>query len=369
MYFHHQTLSGKRRIFNLLRREGTLSRAALAQKSGLTRPAVSAIVDELETGGLVEEIGRGSSTGGKPPILLALTPGSRCAVGLDLGDDYLIRGVLADVTGKVLDASEQEYDNAFPDLLRASGELVRRLTSKVPPRSLVGAGVAISGVVDASANEVIGAATLDVVRRGLAPELEKHCGIPVILERRPNAAALAEWFFGAGKTFQTLLYLTSGRGVGAGLVVDGEIYRGHTGSAGEVGGLRLPEGGRLEEITRPRALTADLSARKGQKLSFEDLWRLYADCDPDAEFLIRKNAEQLAYAAAAAANFFDPEAVVLGGRALEFGDRYFHWFQSAFEQESAIRLIGGAIAVKRSVFGSSGVAAGGAQVVLDRLIR
>ena len=141
-------LSGKRRVFNLLRTEGVISRAALSQRCGLTRPAVSAIVEELVREGLVEEVGRGDSTGGKPPILLRMAPGGRCAIGIDLGDDYLIRGVLCDCTCEVLASEEMEYANEFGSILNVTARLVNTLALKAPAESLTGVGVAVSGVVD-----------------------------------------------------------------------------------------------------------------------------------------------------------------------------------------------------------------------------
>ena len=361
--------SGKRRVFNLLRAEGVISRAALSQRCGLTRPAVSAIVEELVRDGFVLEAGRGDSTGGKPPILLRIAPGGRCAIGIDLGDDYLIRGVVCDCACNVLSSAKLEYTDDFENILEVTSRLVSLLASEAPEQSLAGVGVAVSGVVESDNNEVTGAATLDIRERGFAVKLEKRCGLPVTLERRPNAAALAEALFGAGKNYSSIVYLTSGRGVGAGIYLDGGIYRGRYGTAGEIGLLRLPGGGRVEEIARPSALAAEFSRRKGIESSFTDFLNASQQDDADAVELARANAEQLAFAAETAANLFDPEAIILGGRALEFGSSWFQCFKEIIEDNSAARAAGGKITVERSFFGSSGVAVGGAQVVLERLIK
>lgn len=362
--------SGKRRVFDLLRTEGGISRAALSQRCGLTRPAVSAIVDELVREGLVVEAGRGDSNGGKRPILLRVVPGSRCAVGIDLGDDYLIRGVLCDCTCAVLSSAELEYVNSYEKIIEVTALLVKMLIARAPGSRVEGVGVALSGVVDVEANDLAGSSTLDIPpRSGFAGRLEKAAGVPVILERRPNAAALAEALFGAGKPYESIVYLTSGRGVGAGIFIDGGIYRGRSGCAGEVGLLRLPGGGRVEETARPSAVAATFSRLKGRECSFDEFLQACAQGDPDAESLARLNAEQMAFAAETAANLFDPEAIILGGRALEFGDAWFDCFRKTFEHDSAARSVGGRIAVERSRFGTSGVAVGGAQVVLERCIK
>lgn len=362
--------SGKRRVFNLLRSEGVISRAALSQRCGLTRPAVSAIVDELVREGLIVEAGRGDSTGGKPPILLKIVRGGRCAIGLDLGDDYLIRGVLCDCACEILSSAELEYTNNYDDIVKTCSRLINMLAAQAPAESLAGVGVALSGVVDVEKNELSGSSTLDIAPySGFAAHLQRSTGFPVLLERRPNAAALAEALFGSGKNYKSLIYLTSGRGVGAGIFINGEIYRGSYGSAGEIGLLRLPGGGRVEEIARPSAVAAEFSRLKGSETAFAEFLNALRNGDPDAGHLARLNAEQMAFAAETAANLFDPEAIILGGRALEFGEQWFNCFRHTLELNSTTGRIGGTVTVERSYFGSSGVAVGGAQVVLDRIIK
>ena len=125
----------------------------------------------------------------------------------------------------------------------------------------------------------------------------------------------------------------------------------------------------MEETARPSALAAEFSSRKGRESSFSEFLAAYQQGDADAVELANANAEQLAFAAETAANLFDPEAIVLGGRALEFGSVWFRRFKELIEKNSAARAAGGTIAVERSFFGSSGVAVGGAQVVLERLIK
>ena len=361
-------LSGKRRVFNLLRLEQPISRAQIAAKCALTRPAVSGIIDEMIREGLVEEVGRGNSSGGKPPRLLALVKGARCAIGIELGDEFLIHGVLCDFSGNILAIREMPYTNIFESILEVVAALVHSLATAVDPDRLAGVGIAVSGIVDVAENEVVGASTLDICRRNLAKRVEELTGVPVLLEKRPNAAALAESLFGAGREFQNLLYITSGLGVGAGVVLDGEIYRGVSGRAGEIGQMQLDNGKTLEECARPSAIEEAFSRKKGCKASFDEVLEAYRIGDPDATALIGGNAQYLVRAAQTAADLFDPEAVILGGRALEFGEEYFEAFVKLFHSRSTQFSTGGSCEVRQSHFGRLGVAVGGAQVILDRLI-
>ncbi len=360
-------VSGKRRIFEKLRREGRISRAELARKCSLTRPAVSAIVEELIAAGMVRELGPGRSTGGKPPIMLEFVPEARCAIGINLGGDGLIEGVLCNLSCGVLHSEAVAYENNFENILCGTEKLIRLLSPRLGSGVVSGVGIAVSGMVN-NKGEVVNS-RLDIAGKPLAAMLEKRTGVPVQIERRPNAAALAEALFGAGRDASRLVYLTSGIGVGAGFVTNCEIFAGSNGFAGEVGRLRLPDSRVLEEAARPRAMLNEYAKVSGEKISMEDFIQRFFAGDAKAGGIVMNNAKYLAYAAAVAANLFDPDAVVLGGDVLEFGDRHFETFKKEFLSMSVASGMDQHPAVLRSVFGRRGVAVGGAQIILDSLVQ
>ena len=360
-------ISGKRRIFEKLRREGQISRAELARKCSLTRPAVSAIVEELISEGMVRELGPGRSTGGKPPIMLEFIPESRCAIGINLGGDGLIEGVLCNLSCGVLHSEAISYENNFENILNGTEKLIRILSPRLGSGVVSGVGIAVSGMVNNN-GEVVNS-RLDIIGKPLAAILEKRTGVPVRIERRPNAAALAEALFGAGRDASRLVYLTSGIGVGAGLVTNCEIFQGSNGFAGEVGRLRLPDSRILEEAARPRAMLDEYTQTTGKKISMAEFVQLFSEKDAIVSEIVLNNAKYLAYAAAVAANLFDPDAVVLGGDVLEFGDRHFEMFKKEFLSLSVASKMEQHPSVLRSVFGRSGVAVGGAQIILDSLVQ
>ena len=362
-----QHISGKRRVFVKLREAGIISRAELARQCSLTRPAVSAIIEELLAEGMVKELGPGHSTGGKPPIMLEFQPRSRCAIGIDLGGDLRIEGVICDLACGIVAADSMEYENDIDSILDAITRLVKRLRGRYSSMIPAGIGIAVSAIVNAG-NEAISSYTLDVGRKNLARKVEALTGLPVKLERRPNAAAIAEALFGAGQNYKQMVYITSGRGVGAGIVIDGEIYRGSHGFSGEIGRMLLPDSRQLEAAARPSQLPVEYRSQTGNKVDFAQFMQLYHDGDAVAHELVRRNAEYLAYAAQVAANIFDPAAIVLGGDVLEFGDEHFYHFQKVLNQNSAAYNLGYAPEILRSVFGHRGVAVGGAQLILDELV-
>jgi glucokinase len=214
---------------------------------------------------------------------------------------------------------------------------------------------------------------LDIEKKQLARRLAQRCQFNVFLENRPNAAALAETQFGAGKDFRNLVYITSGRGVGAGIVINGKIFRGSFGTAGEIGEIRLPvlkEDGSferhcLEDLTRARAVCEQAEKAKGRKMHYSEVMKAYREGDSEICAIMEQNAEYMAYAAQIIADMLNPEAIILGGRAVELGDDYLRTFRTYFERGLAKALIGGLTVVSYSQYGHLGVAVGGAVVVLD----
>ncbi|MFA6101264.1 MAG: ROK family transcriptional regulator [Victivallaceae bacterium] len=366
----------RRQILRLIKDSGQISRAELAKLTGLTRPTVSAIINELNLLGLISETGKGESCGGKRPIMLELNKKSFYAVGIDLGDDFQIRGVLCDLHGNVVRREELEYENRFECILEVLTRLIEKLTAGTDPRKVKGVGIAISGIVDTEANEVISSKTFDIENKKLAKKLAVRCSFHVILENRPNAAALAETEFGAGKNFRNLVYITSGRGVGAGIVIDGKIFRGSFGTAGEIGEMLVPEpsgnavAGKcfLQEMTRTKAICEAAEKVKRRKITYQEILQAYQDGDQEIIVIIDKNAEYMAYAAQLVAKLLNPEAIILGGRALELGEKYFASFKKYFDSGFACSDASNKTEVRYSACGRLGVAVGGAAVVLDMVM-
>ncbi|MDD5697281.1 MAG: ROK family transcriptional regulator [Victivallaceae bacterium] len=357
----------------LIKEHKQISRAELAKLTGLTRPTVSSIIADFVGKQLVVESGKGESCGGKRPIMLKLNPGACFAVGIDLGDDYLIRGVLCDLCGNIVAREELEYENEFEIILQVLEDLIALLAARVPREKIKGVGIAVSGIVDTESNEVVNSSTLDIEKKQLARRLAQRCRFSVFLENRPNAAALAETQFGAGKAFSNLVYITSGRGVGAGIVINGKIFRGSFGTAGEIGEIRIPvlnedgifERHCLEDLTRASAVCARAGKIKKRQLRYGEVLEYYRTGDPAIVALLDETAEYMAYAAQIVADLLNPEAIILGGRAVELGEAYLRTFRSCFERGLAKALIGGLTVVSYSQYGQLGVAVGGAVVVLE----
>lgn len=225
-------------VLGLLREAGVegLSRADLAALTRLTPQAVSKIAARLRTEGLVAEAGRGASTGGKPRTLLRLASGARHAVGVHADRDEL-RAVWVDLAGTVVERFRGPLDfRAGPEVAAEEvANAVFRLCGEAGTRSLLGVGVAAPGPLDWQAG-VLGRVTGHPdwegfpLRQAVAERLGPDAP-PVVLDKDTNAGAAAP----GRRAFGTSLYLHLSTGLGAGLRLNGEVYRGERSAAGEFG--------------------------------------------------------------------------------------------------------------------------------------
>jgi predicted NBD/HSP70 family sugar kinase len=246
---------------------GPMSRADLARETGLTRVTVSDLVAELLADELVEELGlRPESRVGKPATIVGLRSGAAHIVCLDLSDEACMLGAVLDLSGAVLHRRlaplRGRTDDAAYDVVVA---LCRELVS-VAGRPVLGVGVGTPGVVDA-AGAVLRAPNLGWTALPLAQRLSDELGLPVHVANDANAAALGEHTFG-GAAGSGLMVIAVGKGLGAGLLLDGDLHRGHHDAAGEIGHVTVdPRGvacacgrrGCLETILAAPALRARIA--------------------------------------------------------------------------------------------------------------
>ena len=230
------------RIVDFLRINGTASRAELARRTGLSRSTVSTLVADLQRRGLVvERAGQFAGEGqpGRPAALLELDPSAAAAVGVDFDHDK-VRVAVSDLSRSVLAEASEPFDvdhDAQGSLdLAARADRAGHAGGRAGSRPLLGVGVALAGPIDHDVgtlhpSDVLpGWAGVDA-----ADELEKRLGTPAYVDNDANLGALAEVTLGAGRNARFATYVSISSGIGAGIIVDGRPYRGHRGTAGEIG--------------------------------------------------------------------------------------------------------------------------------------
>lgn len=233
---HQQTRTfNQQLVLRAIYDRAEISRAEIARLTGLTRTSVSALVAELLRDGLVEEVGRGPSTGGKAPIMLRVRPDGRHAIGLDLGESAF-SGALVDLRGGVVKSAKVPLEGRDGDeAVEVVFELIDSLIRRNGASSLLGVGIGAPGLVDSRTGVVRWAVNLDWADLPLGSAVTERFGMPTIVANDSQAAAVAESTFGGIPWPVNLIVVRVGRGIGAGIILGGQLYQGDGWGAGEIG--------------------------------------------------------------------------------------------------------------------------------------
>jgi predicted NBD/HSP70 family sugar kinase len=309
-------------LMQRLRDSGPLSRAQLARDTGLSKPTVSQALAELETVGLVRAVGPAAPSRGRTALLYEPDPTAGYVVGIDIGRAW-IRVAVADLAGTIIARSDT------PNKARTAGAVVRSAAREARAavkragigwKRVVHTVVGSPGVFDPSTGRLWHAPNLpDWSKPGLAAELRDALTPSTTIDNDANLAAVGERDFGRGRDARSFVYVELGTGLGVGIVIDGELYRGARGAAGEVGYIPLPDGaqserGRLEEETSAAAVVS--AARKaGMRggLTAKDVFDAARGGDKRALAAVETTAERVALLLATISAVVDPEFAVLGG--------------------------------------------------------
>ncbi len=270
---HQQTrVHNERLVVRTLYDLGPISRAEVARLTGLTRTTVSDVVSTLLDDGVVREIGRGPSSGGKAPILLQVDDDARLVVGLDLGEEHFA-GSLVNLRGEIRRTVELAVDGRDGDaaLALVFDLLDQLLDGSAAP--LLGIGIGTPGLVDSRTGTIRRAVNLDWRDLPLGEIVGERYDVPVNVANDSQAAALAEYTYAGGDRVPNLIAIRVGRGVGAGLILRGALFQGDGSGAGEIGHVVVePDGdlcrcgrtGCLETVAGMRAIEARATAATGR---------------------------------------------------------------------------------------------------------
>ena len=327
------------RALELIRSRGPISRIELAQSTGLTQATISHVVRNLIRDGLVSEVGRGGPTGGKPRMMLEINPNARLGIGVQLGLEsivYVVVNLSGSVVGRL--STQGAGDRQPAEVVAAMAvDIAALLDGLGVDRSLIlGVGLVSPGPIDRE-NGVILSAPSFVSWSGysLRAEFEKATGLRVSLDNDATAAALGEHWLGATGDSRAYTSVYMATGIGAGIVIDGTIYRGVSSNVGELGHVTVDVRGALcscgnrgclELLASPRAIVARAAAAvsKGEldmplsgttQTDLATLGMAAMRGNVVAYEILADAAEILAAGIVSMMNLFDMELVVLAGPA------------------------------------------------------
>lgn len=306
-------------ILNKIRTSEPISRAQIAKETKLTPPTVSSIVKELIEEGLVRESELGESKGGRKPTMLHIKNDAFYVVGVDAGPQT-VECILADLSGKVMRRTENKLGDSitndeFVNILKKSIQAVLQSISNA--KKVIGIGVAMHGVVDVETGTSLVAPILGLRNIPIKDELEKEFQVVVKVENDARAMALGESWFGNHGKIDSMLAVNLGRGVGAGVVMNGKLYHGAQDLAGEIGHMTVDINGAVCECGNRGCLqtfaTGPAIAKRANKKTGEDVYRLAVAGDDISVNVLQETGTIIGIGLTNLIHIINPELIVLGG--------------------------------------------------------
>ncbi len=323
----------KQTVLSLIYQKSATSRVAISEETGLNRATVSSLVDELIAEQFVEEIGLGNSTGGRKPILLRFNARAGYAVGIDVQITHLT-SVLTNAARDVihyqrleLEANQEHYTADW--LLAILRQEIQAVIADMPtsPHGVLGVGIALPGLVHHIAGNVIYLPNLGLTDWAIVDELSRWFPYNFVVDNDANCGAWSEYL---SRRINNLVFVNAGVGVGSGIIINGTLYRGRDGIAGEAGHTTIAANGLLcscgnygcwEEYASERALARYLKefsvqAEIGPHF-LTDSVRLAQSGDPAYRQAFQKLGESLGVGLSNVLQVLNPEIAYLGGTVAE----------------------------------------------------
>ena len=338
-------------ILNSIKTHGAIPRAEIARLTGLSPATVTGITAELIQDNLVFEKESGDSSGGRPPIMLAINPNGGCVVGIKVMEDHAL-GALTDLEASLLGKQSYPLTDTSPEgISRSLSELVAELLkmSENPVPNLMGVGVGLAGIVEAGQGLVRQSPFFGWNDVPLREMIQSRMNVPVYVDNDVNTLAFAEKWFGAGRGVDNFLVVTVGRGIGLGIVSNGQFNHGARGGAGEIGHTVIQPGGELcacgkrgcleMYASEPALLRQAAKAYEQGQLSSlpntpEELIALAASGEKAAQEIFARAGELLGQSIANLVNIFNPQRVLINGEGVRAGNWLFDPMRAAIDEHT-----------------------------------
>ena len=381
-------------ILDVIRDEGSISRAAIAKRTRLSRSTVSSIIAEMIEAQLVTEVGQGRSSGGRRPILLKFNYAAGYVVGVDLGATHIIV-LVADLNGQVIARTETDFFVAVgPETgLNQIAETIRLCLQQAGLRlgQVTGVGLGVPGPVDYAQGRVVAPPIMPgwhgvALRESLAEDL----GVPIYVDNDANLGALSEHCRGAGRGYPNLAYIKVGTGIGCGLVLNGELYRGELGSAGEIGHVTIDENGppckcgsygclesmaggpaialRAQQAIRAGQVTSLSSIQPVESITARDVALAAHAGDRLGQQLYAEAGRHIGVALSSLANLLNPGLIIIGGGVAQAGHVLLDPIRKTMNQR-ALQSVAQSSQIVQSILGRDASALGAVDLALHEALK
>lgn len=304
---------------------GSVSRTELARLLGVAPPLITNLTRQLIQEGLVRELESVPSKGGRPSRMLGLATTTGHAIGVKIAIEHVVF-VEVSISGVVVRSANAPFDCTSAMALADLTELLQNFIKGGETR-LLGMGVGVPGTIDEQDVGIVNSTQLGWNRVALGSTLRRALNLPVLVENNVNALTMAQRLFGQGRFSTDFMTVTIGTGVGAGIVVGGKVFRGHSGGAGDLGHIPIGEGGPVCQCGNRGCLEAYVGEKalvkmaQDQKLikKIEGISALTAKADAGnqaAQLIFSEAGKILGHTLAGVVNVLDPEIVIILGEGI-----------------------------------------------------
>jgi len=336
----------KRNVLEIIRNNSPISKTEISKKADLTLPTVMKIVDELAEKNLVLNLGKGVSSGGKPPQMLEFNGEAYYIIGIDV-NDYRIDAIIMDlnaniITERIRDIQPRDSSSRIIEYIK---ELISHMISEptIDNRKILGIGIGILGLVNTEKGKVVYSSAFNWRDADILMSLKRSFPYPVILDNGTRAMAMGEKIVGHARDVQNFVCINFGYGIDSAIVMDGSLYYGNAEVSGSLGHVSVKKDGPLcvcgnigclDTIASPNAMVGrakELVCKMPRGKISQMLNLVYGDVDQidiytileaaengdeTACSILIESAEYLAMAVASLMNIVDPEVIILEGKIL-----------------------------------------------------
>lgn len=383
-------VANKQKVLKLIRNSVQITRADIIDKTGLSAPTISRIIDGLLKSGLIIQEEVGESSGGRPPQIIRFNSKNNYVIGLDIGGTTL-KAVFSNLDGEfIYEIEHQLGDNReFASVMEESGELINRLIlrAEVEGGQIHGIGVAVIGIVNKKSGELVYSPVLGWKNVDIKKALSQYVDLKIRIGNVANLIALGELYYGIGARLNNFICLNLEYGIGSGIIIDRKPFYGANGYSGEIGHVVVEPGskrigkdgisGTLEALSSNYSILEFVaeqlrkgveSSLIGEVLSIKKIFKAAEDGDPLAMDVIENAATYIGYSIDTLVKIFDTQAVVLSGGA---GSESVYFIDSIRNKVNSLSLplYKNAIPIVDSSFGKEASLMGAFSLILEDILQ
>jgi glucokinase-like ROK family protein len=382
----------KIKVLQIIRNKKEITRAEIIHISGLSAPTVTRIVESLVQMNLIQTDGIGSSMGGRRPQLISFRSKDNYVIGIDLGATF-IRSALSNLDGEFIFEIyvPTNITNGFEGVMKQVGELIERLSERALQNSYTihGIGIAVCGMVNKNTGIVEYSPIFGWKNVNILEALSKFTSLNIAFGNVTHLIAMGEMLYGVGKEFRNFICMNVGYGIGSGIIIDGKLFGGADGIAGEIGHIVIDkfskrkglEGicGTLEAIASGYGL-ADIARERSESDAGSVLYPLRPeDIDAKAVFEAAKKGDHLAneiideiavylsIGIDTMIKLFNTECIVLSGGLIQNGDLLLNKIRREIANYS-LTAVSRKVPIVQSGFGENAGLMGSFSLILERIL-